>query len=62
MSEHLKTIQKVKQYINEEDYLGLTEYIEKREIEVRESEDKSSKYIDKLVKELKWKIITFLSH
>lgn len=53
MSEHLKTIQKVKQYINEEDYLGLTEYIEKREIEVRESEDKSSKYIDKLVKELK---------
>ena len=53
MSEHLKTIQKVKEYLNREDYSNLVDYIEIREIEVRAKENKISDYIDSLVSELK---------
>lgn len=53
MSEHLKTIEHIKELLIKEDYPGLIDYIEKREKEVRETEDKADSYIDKLVKELK---------
>lgn len=52
MSEHLETIKTIKKYINKEDYTGLAEYIEKRELEVSILENKASDYIDELVDEL----------
>ena len=53
MSEHLKTIETVKDYLNKEEYYELADYIERREIEVRLKENKASNYIDSLVDELK---------
>lgn len=52
---HINTINAVKKFISIKDYEGLKEYIEKREKEITEciDEDKTSNYIDKLIKELK---------
>lgn len=52
--EHLKTIRKVKEYIFNKDYETLEYYICRRENEIKKSdEDKASKYLDKLIEELK---------
>lgn len=51
---HIQTIKQVKKFINQKDYEGLKVYIEKREIEIKESteENKSSDYIENLVTDL----------
>lgn len=52
---HIMTINTVKKFILTKDYEGLKVYIEKREKEIKESvdEDKSSNYMEDLVKDLK---------
>lgn len=52
---HIMTINTVKKFISTKDYEGLKVYIEKREKEIKESvdEDKSSNYMEDLVKDLK---------
>lgn len=51
---HLETIRRVKNYIYQKDYDGLKNYIELRQAEVASfKDDKSSEYIDNLIKDLK---------
>ena len=51
---HLYTIRKVKKYLNNKDFEGLKKYIEQREIDIMnlQNEDKSSEYVEELVKNL----------
>lgn len=51
---HLYTIREVKKYLNNKDFEGLKKYIEQREIDIMnlQDEDKSSEYVEELVKKL----------
>lgn len=51
---HIETIKRVKKFIKEKDYEGLKVFIDNREKEIKESEEKSksSDYIESLVEEL----------
>lgn len=51
---HLYTIREVKEYLNNKDFEGLKKYIEQREIDIMnlQDEDKSSEYVEELVKNL----------
>lgn len=51
---HIETIKRVKKFIKEKDYEGLKVFIDNREKEIKENEEKSksSDYIESLVKEL----------
>lgn len=51
---HLYTIREVKKYLNNKDFEGLKKYIEQREIDIMnlQNEDKSSEYVEELVKKL----------
>ncbi|HJJ09518.1 MAG TPA: hypothetical protein OIM50_04395 [Clostridiaceae bacterium] len=51
---HLYTIREVKKYLNNKDFEGLKKYIEQREIDIMnlQDEDKSSEYVEELVKNL----------
>jgi hypothetical protein len=51
---HLYTIREVKKYLNNKDFEGLKKYIEQREIDIMnlQNEDKSSEYVEELVKNL----------
>lgn len=51
---HLYTIREVKKYLNNKDFEGLKKYIEQREIDIMnlQNEDKSSEYVEELVKSL----------
>lgn len=51
---HIETIKRVKKFIKEKDYEGLKVFIDNREKEIKESEEKSksSDYIEALVEEL----------
>lgn len=51
---HIETIKRVKKFIKEKDYEGLKVFIDNREKEIKESEEKikSSDYIEFLVEEL----------
>lgn len=56
---HIDTINQVKNYINEKDFEGLKKYIERREKEILEQdENKSSDYIENLVNNLSWYLIS----
>ena len=50
----LYTIREVKKYLNNKDFEGLKKYIEQREIDIMnlQDEDKSSEYVEELVKNL----------
>lgn len=51
--EHLKTIRKVKRYINKKDFENLKKYIENRETEIlNDNNNIASTYVDELVKNL----------
>lgn len=51
---HIETIKCVKKFIFQKDYEGLKVYIERREKEIKETaeENKSSDYIEELLKDL----------
>ena len=51
---HLYTIREVKKSLNTKDFEGLKKYIEQREIDIMnlQNEDKSSEYVEELVKNL----------
>lgn len=51
---HLYTIREVKKYLNNKDFEGLKKYIEQRKIDIMnlQDEDKSSEYVEELVKNL----------
>lgn len=51
---HLYTIREVKKYLSNKDFEGLKKYIEQREIDIMnlQDEDKSSEYVEELVKNL----------
>lgn len=54
IQKHLYTIREVKKYLNNKDFEGLKKYIEQREIDIMnlQDEDKSSEYVEELVKNL----------
>ena len=51
----LNILNEISNFLDREEYYKATEYIEKKKNEIKLEKDPSSEYMDKLIKDLKWK-------